>query len=76
MAKGAKVLKHFPSESSEDEYDDNIKPSYSKLSKIVVKQQKALEEVQTLLDKNADMLGEELNRTKTLTDNLQTSVQV
>ena len=28
MAKGAKVLKHSPSDSSEDEFDDNPKPSY------------------------------------------------
>ena len=38
MAKGAKVLKHSPSDSSEDESYDNLKPSYSKLAKIVVKQ--------------------------------------
>ena len=30
MAKGAKVLKHFPSYYSEDESDDNLKPSFSK----------------------------------------------
>ena len=71
MAKGAKVLKHSPSDSSEDESDDNLKPSYSKLAKIAVKQQKALEKIQNLLDKSDDLLGEELNRTKTLTDNLQ-----
>ena len=41
MAKGVKVLKHSPFDSSEDESDDNLKPSYSKLAKIVVKQQKA-----------------------------------
>ena len=71
MVKGAKVLKHSPSEPSEDESDDNLKPSYSKLAKIAVKQQKALEKVQNLLHKSDDLLGEELNRTKTLTDNLQ-----
>ena len=38
MAIGAKVLKHPPSNSSEDESDDNLKPSYSKLAKIAVKQ--------------------------------------
>ena len=43
MAKGAKVLKYPSSESSENESDENLKPSYSKLAKIVVKQQKALE---------------------------------
>ena len=71
MAKGAKVLKHSPSDSSEDESDDNLKPSYSKLTKIVVKQQKALEKIQSQLDRSDDLLGEELNWTKTLTDNLQ-----
>ena len=30
-----------------------------------------MEKVQNLLDKSDDLLGEELNRTKTLTDNLQ-----
>ena len=43
MAKRAKVLKYPSSESSEDESDENLKPSYSKLPKIAVKQQKALE---------------------------------
>ena len=70
MPKGAKVLRHSPSESSEDEFDDNLKPSYSKLAKIVVKQQKALEKVQNLLHKSDDLLGEELNQTQTMTDNL------
>ena len=69
MAKGAKVLKHSPSDSSEDESYDNLKPSYSKLAKIVVKQQKALEKIQNQLDRSDDLLGEELNRTKSLTDN-------
>ena len=70
MAKGTKVLKYTSSESSENESDENLKPSYSKLAKIAVKQQKALEKIQSLLDKSNDLLGEELNRTKTLTDNL------
>ncbi|XP_073361819.1 uncharacterized protein [Aegilops tauschii subsp. strangulata] len=43
MAKGAKVLKYPSSESSEDESDENLKPSYSKLAKVAVKQQKAFE---------------------------------
>ena len=38
MAKGAKVLKYNSSESSENESDENLKPSYSKLPKIAVKQ--------------------------------------
>ena len=71
MAKGAKVLKHSPSDCSEEESDDNLKPSYSKHAKIAVKQQKALEKIQSQLDRSDDLLGEELNRTKTLTDNLQ-----
>ena len=68
MAKGAKVLKYTSSESSEDESDENLKPSYSKLAKIAVKQQKAFEKVQNMLDKSDDMLGEEMDRTKTLAE--------
>ena len=49
----------------------NLKPSYSKLAKIAVKQQRALEKVQNMLDKSDDMLGEEMDRTKALTENLQ-----
>src|SRR3989337_542270 len=71
MAKGAKVLKYPSSESSDDESDENLKPSYSKLANIAVKQQKALEKVQNFLDKSDDLLGEEMDRTQTLTDNLQ-----
>ena len=71
MAKAAKLLQHSPSHSSEDESDDNLKPSYSKLAKIVAKQQKALEKIQNQLDRSDDLLCEELNQTKTLTDNLQ-----
>ena len=51
MAKGAKVLKYPSSESSENESDENLKPNYSKLAKIAVKQQKAFEKVQNMLDK-------------------------
>ena len=50
MAKGAKVLKYPSSESSEDECDENLKPSYSKLPKIAVRQQKAFEKVQNMQD--------------------------
>ena len=67
MAKGAKVLKYTSSESSEDESDENLKPTYSKLAKIFVKQQKTFEKVQNMLDKSDDMLGEEMDNTKTLT---------
>ena len=70
MAKGEKVLKCPSSESSEDESDENLKPSYSKLAKIAVKQQKAIGKVQNMLDKSDDMLGEEMDRTKILTENL------
>ena len=71
MAKDAKVPKHTSSESSENESDENLKPSYSKLAKIAVKQQRALEKVQNMLNKSDDMLGEEMDRTETLTGNLQ-----
>ena len=47
MAKGAKVLKYTSSESSENESDENLKPSYSKLAKIAVKQQRALKRFKT-----------------------------
>ena len=49
----------------------SIKPSYSKLAKIAVKQQKAFEKVQNMLEKSDDMLGEEMDRTRTLTEYLQ-----
>ena len=51
MAKGSKVLKYPSCKSSEDESDENLKPSYYKLATIAMKQQKALERVQKLLDK-------------------------
>ena len=54
-----------------DESDEKLKPSDSKLANIVNKQQKALEMIQNLLYKSDDLLGEELNRTQTLTDKLQ-----
>ena len=54
--------------SNEDESNDNLKPSYSKLARISVKQHKALEKIQNQLDRSNGMLGEELNRTKSLTD--------
>jgi hypothetical protein len=47
MEKGAKVSKHATSDSSEDESDENLKPSYSKLAKIAVKQQRAFERFKT-----------------------------
>src|SRR3954470_4415579 len=43
MAKGAKVLNYASSVSSEDDSDENRKPSYSKLAKIAVQQKKAFE---------------------------------
>ena len=60
MAKGAKVLKYTSSESSENESDEDLKPSYSKLSKIAIKQQRAFEKVQNMLDKSDDMLVKKL----------------
>ena len=47
MAKGSKVLKYPSSESSEDESDENLKPNYSKLAKITMKQQQAFERFKT-----------------------------
>ena len=58
MAKGAKVLKYPSSESSEDEFDENLEPSYSKLAKIAIKQQKSFEKVQNLVEKSDDLLGD------------------
>ena len=66
MAKGSKALKYPSFESSEDESDENLKPSYSKHAKLAIKQQK----VQDLLDKSDDLLGEEMDRTQTLIENL------
>ena len=71
MAKGAKVPEYSSSESSDDESDDDLGPSYSKLATIATKQHKALERVQNLLDKSDDLLGEEMDRTQTLTDDIQ-----
>ena len=71
MAKGAKVTECSSSKSSDDESDDDIKPSYTRLVCIATKQQHALEKVQNMLDKSDDMLGEEMDRSKTLTENLQ-----
>ena len=47
MAKGAKVLKYASSKSSENESAENLKPSYPKLAKIAVKQQRALKRLKT-----------------------------
>ena len=71
MAKGAKVTECSSSESSDYESDDDFGPSYSKLATISTKQQKALEKVQNLLDKSDDLLGEEMDRTQTMTNDLQ-----
>ena len=71
MEKRAKVLKYPSSESTEEESDENLKPSYSKLATIAMKQQKALEKVQNLLEKSDDLLGGEMGRIQTLTDNLK-----
>ena len=63
-------LSHL-SESSDDESGDEFGPSYVKLASLATKQQRALEKVQNTLDESDDMLGEELDRTKALTENLQ-----
>lgn len=71
MAKGAKVTECYLSESSDDESGDEFGSSYVKLASLATKQQRALEKVQNMLDESDDMLGEELNQTKALTDSLQ-----
>ena len=72
MAKGSKVSSRSShSDTSEDESDDNLKPSYSKLAKIATKQQHAMEKIQNLLDKSDDLLNEEMDRSQSLTDDLK-----
>ena len=71
MAEGAKVTECYLFESSDDESGDEFGPSYTKLASLSTKQQRALEKVQNMLDESDDMLGEELNQTKGLTDCLQ-----
>ena len=70
MAKGAKVTECYLSESSDDESGDEFGPSYVKFASLATKQQRALEKVQNMLDESDDMLGEELNRTMSLTNSL------
>ena len=59
------------SKCSDDESGDEFGPSYTKLASLATKQQRALEKVQNMFDESNDMLGEELNQTKALTDSLQ-----
>ena len=62
MAKGSKVSSRSShSDTSEDESDDNLKPSYSKLVKIATKQQHAMERIQNLLERSDDLLAEEMD---------------
>ena len=70
MAKDAKVTECYLSESSDDEFGDEFGPSYVKLASLATKQQKAFEKVQNMLNESDDMLGEEMDRTETLTENL------
>ena len=49
MADGEKVTEGYLSESSDDESDDELGPSYVKLVSLAGKQQRALENVQTCL---------------------------
>ena len=71
MENGAKVTECYLSKSSDDESSDEFGPNYVKLASLATKQQRALEKVQNMLDESDDMLGEELNQTKGLTDCLQ-----
>jgi hypothetical protein len=71
VAKGVKVLKHSSSSSSEGESDENMTPSYSKLAKIVAKQQTAMERIHNLLDKSDDLLNDEMKRSQILSEDLE-----
>ena len=61
----------YLSESSDDESGDEFGPNYVKLASLATKQQRPLQKVQYMLKKSDDMSGEEMDRTKTLTGNLQ-----
>ena len=50
----------------EDDSECESKPSYKTLAKIATEQQTAMEHIQNLLDKNDDLLDEEMNRTQSL----------
>ena len=69
--KSAKVTECYLFESSDDESGDEFGPSYVKLSSLATKQQRALEKSHYMLNKSDDMLGEEMDRTEALTENLQ-----
>ena len=71
MAKDAKLIEFYLSESSDDESGDEFGPSYVKLASLATKQQRALEKLQNMLDESDDMLGEQLDQNKALTDSLQ-----
>ena len=71
MADGEKVTECYLSESSDDESDDELGPSYVKLVSLAAKQQRALEKVQNMLSKSDDMLGEEMDQSKALAESLQ-----
>ena len=71
MADGAKVTECYLSESSDDESGDEFGPSYVKLASLATKQQRALGKVQYMLNKSDDMLGEEMDQSKALTESLQ-----
>ena len=71
MAKDAKVIECYLSESSDDESGDEFGPSYVKLASLATKQQRALEKAYYMLNKSDDMLGEEMDRSKALAESLQ-----
>ena len=71
MADGEKATECYLSESSDDESDDELGPSYVKLVSLAAKQQRALEKVQNMLSKSDDMLGEEMDQSKALAESLQ-----
>ena len=71
MAKDATVTECYLSESSDDESGDEFGPSYVKLASLATKQQRALEKAHYMLNKNDDMLGEEMDQSKALAESLQ-----
>ena len=72
MAKGSKVPNDASSSDSSDcEPDDYKKPSYSKLANIAIKQQRAIEKLQKLLDRSDDVLNDEMNHTQILTEDVK-----
>ena len=57
--------------SSEDDSNGESKPSYKTLAKIATEQQKAMENIQKLLDRSDDLLGAEMTRSESLIEDIK-----